>query len=78
MVKGKDKPVLLYELIGYRGQVAEDVLDKITRYEAAFKLYQSKEFKLAADEFRTLIAEYQDGPSVTMLERAENYLATGC
>jgi TolA-binding protein len=51
MVKGKDRPVLLYELIGNREQVTAEVLNKVTRYEAAFKLYQSKDFKLAASEF---------------------------
>ena len=78
MVKGKDRPVLLYELIGHREQVTQEVLNKITRYETAFGLYQAKEFKFAADEFRRLITEYQDGPSITLLERAENYIANGC
>jgi adenylate cyclase len=78
MVKGKDKPVLLYELVGHREQVTQEVLSKIARYETAFGLYQSKEFKFAADEFRRLIAEYQDGPSTTLLERAETYIKNGC
>jgi adenylate cyclase len=78
MVKGKDKPVLLYELVGRRENVTQETLEKITRYETAFGLYQAREFQIAADEFNRLITEYQDGPSITLLERAEDYIAKWC
>ena len=56
----------------------QETLNKIVRYETAFGLYQSREFKLAADELQRLITQYQDGPSITLLERAQNYITKGC
>lgn len=78
MVKGKDLPVLIYELVGLRDGVDAEVLDKIAHFEVALGLYQAKHFEEAKKIFVSLIEKYDDGPSKTFLERTENYIKNGC
>ena len=74
MVKGKEKPVLLYELIGYRESVTAETLGLIRKYEAAFWLYRQWEYALAKDEFNRLIEEYADPASRVMFDRTTEAL----
>lgn len=78
MVKGKDLPVLIYELVGVRGEVSEGDIEKISHFELALGLYQSKQFEDARPMFAKLVETYDDGPSKTFLERTDEYLKNGC
>lgn len=78
MVKGKDLPVLIYELVGFRGGVSEAELDKIAHFEVALGLYQTQHFAEAKKIFAKLIETDNDGPSKTFLSRTEDYLKNGC
>ena len=78
MVKGKDLPVLIYELVGLRDGVDAEVLDKIAHFEVALGLYQAKHFEEAKKIFVSLIEKHADSPSKTFLERTENYIKNGC
>jgi len=46
-VKGKDEPVLIYEPLGYEGQVDEVVLDELTLFQRVLKLYRAQNWDLA-------------------------------
>ena len=78
MVKGKDIPVNIYELIGAREKVAEHEIEKIAQFELALWLYQSRQFEDAQVIFKKLSEFYKDGPSITFLERTNEYLKNGC
>lgn len=78
MVKGKDLPVLIFELVGARGEVSDADLEKISHFELALGLYQSKQFEDARGMFAKLVETYDDGPSKTFLERTDEYIKNGC
>lgn len=78
MVKGKNLPVLMYELVGRKGSVSDDVLRKIRTFEEGFVLYQARKFEEAKAIFEDLIARYDDGPAKTFLKRTEKYISEGC
>jgi adenylate cyclase len=67
-VKGKETPVAIYEPLGRKGEVADDVLARAQRFEAAFARYQARDWDgadeilaaLAAEAPRPLYAVYLD------------------
>lgn len=78
MVKGKDIPLNIYELVGARGSIPEATLDKIARFELALGLYQSRQFQESLKIFKDLAERYEDGPSATFADRAESFIRNGC
>ncbi|MDA3901464.1 MAG: adenylate/guanylate cyclase domain-containing protein [Spirochaetes bacterium] len=50
-VKGKEKPVSIYELIGEQGAVPQETLDFVALYEEGFNLYQNRQWLRAAKTF---------------------------
>ena len=77
MVKGKDKPVLIYELIGRRSEVNNEKLELAKRFEEGLELYRQADFTKAQSIFMELIARYDDEPSKTFLERTDEYIKNG-
>ena len=53
-VKGKDKPVTIYEPVGLRKQVDKSVRDEIKLYDQALKLYRAKNWDMAELQFLNL------------------------
>ncbi len=51
-VKGKDKPVTIYELICRKEEVTKEIEEKIKAYDAALKSYLSQKWDRAAAEFK--------------------------
>ena len=78
LVKGKDLPVNIYELVGKQGEVSEETIRMIQHFESALTLYRDRKFNESKAIFEDLIAQYNDAPSKTFLERTNNYLANGC
>ncbi|MBI5050285.1 MAG: adenylate/guanylate cyclase domain-containing protein [Nitrospirae bacterium] len=67
-VKGKDKPVTIYEL-------SSDANDSLIKgFEEALTLYKSHQFKKALEIFQGLFAEYKDKPSEVFIERCNEFL----
>ena len=54
-VAGKKQPVVIYELLGEKGSVSEQVLDEAQRYSLALKAYREKNWQLAHRLFSDLI-----------------------
>jgi len=71
-VKGKDKSVKMYELLGAVGdKIDEKVLKKAEKYSEALKMYRKGEFKAAKAIFEEIVREFNDRSSEVMLERCE-------
>ncbi len=53
-VKGKDKPVRIFELVGKKDETDQATLDRIAAFEKALIAYRSKNFLAAAELFRAI------------------------
>ena len=75
-VKGKDKPVRVYEVLGESGQVDELTMRAIEVYEEALLLYRGRSFEKAIETFKkALEIKPTDGPSKMYISRCEHFLA---
>jgi adenylate cyclase len=73
-VKGKDKPVRVYEPLAMNDALPDDWEAWIARYEEALELYRSRRFEEATEAFEEVIAlRGHDGPSRVYLERCAQY-----
>ena len=68
-VKGKKKPVKIYELIGKKEEVDKEELKKIEEYEKGLALYRKKQWDKAAKIFEKL----KDKASKLMIERCKEF-----
>jgi adenylate cyclase len=74
IVKGREEPVTVYELLGRTGEVDDEMLDLRDRFEDALDRYRSRQWSEAIERFEELIEDYPDDePSQVMLERARQY-----
>ena len=51
-VKGKEEPVLVYELIGYRDKIDPKIIESARMYENAFDLYTAMKWDEAIESFK--------------------------
>lgn len=72
-VKGKRRPIKIYELMGERGGEDEEELSRIADlFHAALESYRFGHWKAARQRFERVLAEApDDGPSKLFLERIE-------
>ncbi|MCB1194094.1 MAG: HAMP domain-containing protein [Leptospiraceae bacterium] len=54
-VKGKNKPVKIYEMISYHSQVPQNIIDATNIYEQAINLYKKKKWDKAIELFEKAI-----------------------
>jgi len=59
-VKGKDKPVQIYQPVGLAEQVSPDELAELAQYNTALTLYRAQSWKAAEAEFTALCFQYPD------------------
>ncbi len=71
VVKGKTEPIAVFEVVGRRGAVPDDVLARLADYDRALALYDSREFAAAQAIFATLAPG--DPPSQVYAKRCEAY-----
>lgn len=69
-VKGKDKPVTIYELLRNPDKAL------IERFKDALLLYRHQDFKKAKDIFDSLYNEYKDKPSGVFSRRCDEFIKT--
>jgi adenylate cyclase len=68
-VKGKKKPVTIYELLGSMDQRAQ-FSDLLTRFDEALKSYRAGDWPRATELFEALHRDYpKDGPTATFVKR---------
>ncbi|MBN1259023.1 adenylate/guanylate cyclase domain-containing protein [Candidatus Peregrinibacteria bacterium] len=70
-VKGKEKPVRIYELMGKKGEVKPEIMALIGLYETALKLYREKNFMAASQKFAELA---EDIPSRVFAKRCQDFM----
>jgi len=76
IVKGKSKPVLIYELLGRIREVPAERIRLARLYEEALGLYWDVKWDDAIARLEEILrADPSDGPSVTMLNRAKKFRA---
>ena len=76
-VKGKTKPVAIYELVGLRSdRLTDAVASQIEIYERGRDFYGKRKFRLAMNEFATIVEEIdsQDRAALLQLERCQHFL----
>ena len=74
-VKGKKKPVRIYELLGSI-EAYDHYRDLIERFTRGLEEYRSGQWQSAIDAFGELRRDYpEDGPSAVFLERCRDYVA---
>lgn len=73
-VKGKMRPVRVYEILGKKGETPGEKLDVARRFENALRTYERRDFAGAAEIFRALAAA-GDPPAKVYLEECEKFAA---
>jgi adenylate cyclase len=76
-VKGKNKPVSVYELVGLQTEAISDEKRQIIEiYQKGREYYLSRKFTRAMTEFGTILEEFdnQDKPSLLHLKRCQHWL----
>ena len=74
-VKGKNKPVRIYELMG-EGKPSEETEKFLQHFQAGFNLYHEKKFQEASDEFQKALSVRNEDPvSKLYVERCQDYLS---
>lgn len=68
-VKGKEKPVFIYELIGEIGKVPKETLAIIEEFEKGLTFYTAGNITEGKEIFARLYKERGDAPSLTFLNR---------
>ncbi|HAP42240.1 MAG TPA: hypothetical protein DCQ94_21190 [Nitrospira sp.] len=76
-VKGKKEPVVVFELLGRNGQVAEAKRRVVDRYLQGMAAYKQRDFETACARFTEALAlDPSDGPSRVYVERSTTYRQT--
>jgi adenylate cyclase len=80
-VKGKLRPVTIYELLGRYADVPADgslseTAERIRRFNDARQLYRQRKWDEAQSAFQRVLDRWtEDGPSILYLKRCQEYLA---
>jgi class 3 adenylate cyclase len=73
-VVGKQQTVRIYELLGRKGEISEDLARLRDQFEAALSLYRQKKWGEALAGFKYCLAiDANDGPSQVFLERIADF-----
>jgi adenylate cyclase len=74
IVKGREEPVTVYQLLGNEGEVEAERLELRDHFEGALARYRDREWNEAIERFEQIIEEHPDDePSRVMLERVRQY-----
>jgi len=74
-VKGKERPVRVYELMGLEEDKDERKVELADRFNRAMDIYRQTKFEEAMAEFLKIIDDYDgDGPSKLYVARCREYL----
>lgn len=73
-VVGKGEPVVVYELVGYLGEVDETVKSVVKHYVDGLHAYRNQRWDEAVGHFsEALTLDPSDGPSLTMTDRCKTF-----
>ena len=71
-VKGKNEPITIYELVGFKNEVSSSRINKIKEFEKALNLYKEGMF----DKAKALFIKIGDNPSKAFLNRCDELIAS--
>jgi adenylate cyclase len=74
VVKGKTEPITVFEVLGRRGEVEDDVKARLARFDEGLALHDARDFTAARALFLGLAPD--DPPSAVYAERCETYSET--
>lgn len=74
IVKGKDEPITVYELLGRKNRVDSETLDLRDGFEEALETYRRRDWQEAINRFQELQKQFpEDGPTTIFLDRAREF-----
>jgi adenylate cyclase len=74
-VKGKEKPITVYEVLDEQGKTDPALLEVVERYHVGLRLYRERRFQEAIAAFEEALAlRPDDGPTRMYLERCQHFL----
>lgn len=72
---GMDRPVRLYELVGYLEESTAPLREALELFEAGIDDFEAREWERAKDRFNTVLRIYpDDGPATLFLSRCEEFI----
>ncbi|KAJ1558907.1 hypothetical protein HK096_006579, partial [Nowakowskiella sp. JEL0078] len=75
VVTGKTKEVKIYELLCKASeQLSQELEEIVDLYNAGMRLYRKRMFKQAKMAFATAVDKFDDGPSLTLMERCDKMI----
>ena len=74
IVKGKSEPIVVYEVLGRKGEVPHEAEARAAAFERALALHDARKFAAALEIFETMARD--DPPSDVYAERCRLYLET--
>ncbi|HEY1423834.1 MAG TPA: adenylate/guanylate cyclase domain-containing protein, partial [Candidatus Acidoferrum sp.] len=74
-VKGKNEPVVIYELLGSTSDISPDIQTRLDRFRDARALYQRRSWPEAQAAFQEILDRWpEDGPARAYWKRCQEYL----
>lgn len=73
LVSGREQSVSVYELLGRRGALSPEMLERQRAYASALRTFYSRDWSRCIMELEALLTTTDDGPSAFLLERAKQY-----
>ncbi|HTM20221.1 MAG TPA: adenylate/guanylate cyclase domain-containing protein, partial [Kofleriaceae bacterium] len=73
-VKGKERPVRIFEVLEETGAVPAPVLRAVDKFGEGLALYRKREFAAAITAFEAAGAEHPDPPSAMYIDRCRHFL----
>ena len=71
-VKGKNKPVRVYELLDEKGKLAKEKKDLLEEFDKGLQAYRKQDWDKAIKHFESALKiDKNDGPSKTYVERCK-------
>ncbi|SDU36653.1 CHASE2 domain-containing protein [Desulfobacula phenolica] len=70
LLMGKEKPIVMYELIGFTDDIDDDTKAMVHHYSKALQAYRKQEWSTAIALFKKALSIFpEDKPSLTLLQR---------
>jgi adenylate cyclase len=74
-VKGKNEPVVIFELLGSTSDISPDIQTRLDRFRDARALYQQRSWPEAQAAFQEILDRWpEDGPARAYWKRCQEYL----
>ncbi len=75
-VKGKTKPIRIFELIGKKNTISDKQEILLQKYNSGFKLYNEKKWFEARDVFSSILKDFpEDEPSKFYMKKCEDFIS---